>query len=211
MKRLIPFFIILSFLLSSCGSFGLPSGSADATPTTSIEDIRATADAAVYKMLTQTQAAMPTSTNTPVPPTETPLPSPTATFTPIPTSTTPQASPTAIEPTLASSTVSCTEQQLSGWTGDSARLAVTNNVKDTTANIFLCITTSAGEIGYISIPVTKSGSAMVPMGCYSATAWVSGKKNFNATTSFCVKNTANIQLVIDTNSLKLKAGCAPNC
>jgi hypothetical protein len=191
---------------------GISASSNDATPTTSIEDIRATADAKVYEMLTQTQAAMPTSTETPVPPTETPLPSPTATFTPLPTQSTPLVSPTVtIAPTEASSSVSCTEQQLSGWTGDSARLAVTNNVKDTTANVFLCITTAAGEVGYISIPVVKSGSAMVPMGCYSATAWVSGKKNFNATTSFCIKSTANMQLVIDTNSLKLKAGCAPNC
>lgn len=210
MKRLLPFILLLSLLLSSCGSLGLSATSKDATPTISVEDIRSTADAAVYEMLTQTQAAMPTATETPVPPTETPLPSPTATFTALPTQ--PVASPTVtLVPTQPSSAASCTEQMLSGWTGDSARLEVTNNVKDTTANVYLCITTAAGEVGYISIPVGKSGSAMVPLGCYSATAWVSGKKNFNASTSFCLKSTANMQLVIDVNSLRLKAGCAPGC
>lgn len=217
MKRLLSLLLLSSFLLSACGAFGATPAE-DATPTYSTEDIRATADAMVYDMLTQTQAAMPT--NTIIPPTNTPLPlEPTATFTTVPTLSTEIASPTPpteiASPTAVlvatSNTVSCADQPLSGWTGDSVPLSVTNNVKGTTANVFLCIVTAAGEIGYISIPVDKSGSASVPLGDYSATAWVSGKKDFNATTTFQLKNTASVQLVIENNSIILRAGCAPNC
>ena len=223
MKYRIPFLLILSFLLSACGALGTTTAVEDATATISAEDIRATADVMVYEMLTQTQAALPPM-NTPVPPTNTPLPLPSATFvietTAIstiegiasPTSLAALASPTSISiATEPSSSVSCADQPLGKWTGDSVLLSVTNNVKDTTANVFLCITTPYDELGYIGIYVDKSGSASVPLGCYYATAWVSGKKDFNASTYFCLKNTANVQLVIDNNSLILKAGCAPDC
>ena len=208
MKRLLSLLLLSSFLLSACGAFGATSAE-DATPTYSTEDIRATADAMVYDMLTQTQAAMPT--NTIIPPTNTPLPpQPTATFTTVPTLPAETASPTAVlVPT--SDTVSCSDKYLSGWTGDSVSLTVTNNVKGTEGSVYLCITTAAGEVGWLSIPVGKSGSASVPLGDYSATAWVTGKKDFNATTTFQLKNTASVQLVIENNSIILRAGCAPNC
>jgi len=73
MKRLIPFLLIISFLLSACGA---SSSSKNATPTISVEDIYATANAINYDILTKTQAAMPTDTL--VPPTDVPPPSPTA-------------------------------------------------------------------------------------------------------------------------------------
>jgi len=202
MKRFIPILLLFSFLLSACGA--LEATTEDATPTISAADIRLTADVMVYDMLTQTQAAMPT--NTLVPPTNTPLPPPTATFTIVPTLSEIIASPTlfvaaetATPLVVATNTVapgtSCMDQQLTSWTGESAQLSVSNNVKDTTANVFLCIVTEADEIGYISIPVVTSNSATVPQGCYSATAWVSGAKNFNATTTFCIKDAVSWKLV----------------
>lgn len=219
MKRLIPYILFFSLLLSGCGAIQ----SAPTTPTISPEDIRATADEMVYGMLTQTQAAMPT--NTLSPPTNTPLPIATATITLVPTQSTLDGSPTIsvaapspsaiIVPTntsASSNVFACTEKPLTGWTGDSARLSVTNYVNDSTANVFLCITTKYdNDAGYINIPVVKSNSADVPMGCYSATAWVDGKKDFNATTTFCINNTNNVQLIIDDNRLTFTAGCAPNC
>ena len=209
MKRLLFLLLLSSFLLSACGAFGA-SPAEDATPTLSTDDIYATANAQVYAMMTQTQLAMPTHTI--VPPTTTPLPPPTATFTAtaVPTLPTAITSPTVtLVPT--SDSISCADQPLTGWTGENVPLAITNNVKGTTANVFLCITTAAGEIGYISVPVSGSGSVSVPLGSYSATAWVSGKKDFNATTTFQLKNTASVQLVIENNRIILKAGCAPNC
>lgn len=210
MKYRIPFLLILSFLLSACGALGTTTAAEDATAPISAEDIRATADVMVYEMLTQTQAAMPT--NTLIPPTNTPLPLPSATFVIEPTAISTIegiASPTSISTaTQSSSSITCDKQPLGKWTGDSVSLSVTNNVKDTTATVFLCITTPYNESGYISAPV---GTTSVPLGCYHATAWVSGEKDFNATTTFCLKNTANVQLIIENNSLILKAGCAPNC
>jgi len=174
-------------------------------------------------MLTQTQAAMPT--NTLVPPTNTPLPPPPATITLVPTLSLLDGSPTvsaiATSPTTAalviptntksSSTYPCTEQPLTGWTGESVQLTISNYVKDSTANVFLCITTPYGEAGYISVPVVNVSAVQVPYGVFTATAWVDGKKDFNATTGFVVKNSSNIQLIIENGQIFFRAGCAPNC
>ncbi|MBT3336489.1 MAG: hypothetical protein HN855_00895 [Anaerolineae bacterium] len=217
MKRLLPLILLSSILLSACGALGAVAPE-ETTPTVSAEDIRATADAMVYDMLTQTQAAMPT--NTPVPPTNTPLPPPTATITLIPTLADGEV-PTVIATSAAAvvvpttsastSTFPCTEKPLLEWTGESVQLSITNNVKNSTANVFLCITTPYGEAGYINVPVVKSNSAQIPYGIISATAWVDGKKDFNATTGFEIKNPSSVQLVIEDGKLFFRAGCAPNC
>ncbi len=219
MKRFIPFVLILSILLSGCGALNAAAPAADATATINADDIRATADSMVYDMLTQTAAAMPT--NTPIPPTNTPLPPPTATITLIPTlsddaATAAEATAPAVAavPTSTKASTSqypCTEQPLTGWTGESVELTIRNYVSNSTANVFLCITTPYGEVGYISVPVVNVSTVSVPFGVYSATAWVDGKKDFNASVGFEVKNTQNIQLVIENNQLYFRAGCAPGC
>ena len=216
MKRFVPIILALSLFLSSCGALGA-AAPAETTPTLSVEEIRATADILAYIMLTQTAAAMPTNTNTPVPPTETPIPEPTATATLIPavvedTSPTPEA--TAIVEVVPTSTTAstsafpCTEKPLTGWDGESVNIRVTNNVSGTTANVFLCIVTG-DDAGYISIPA--GGSAQVPYGYFTATAWVTGEKNFNATIGFEVKTFDSLQIVIEDGRIYLRAGCYPNC
>ncbi len=217
MKRLVPFILIFSILLSGCGALAAPA--ADATATISPEEIRSTADAMVYDMLTQTAAVMPT--NTPIPPTNTPLPPPTATITLIPTlsedgAPTPisEATSVAVVPTNTKASTSqypCTEKPLTGWTGESVQLTIRNYVPNSTANVFLCITTPYDGAGYISVPVVNVSTVSVPFGVYSATAWVDGKKDFNASVGFEVKNTQSIQLVIENGRLLFKAGCAPGC
>ena len=222
MKRLIPTILILSILLSGCGALGA-APAADATATISPEEIRATADALVYDMLTQTQAAMPP---TAVPPTNTPLPPPaTPTITLVPTLSILDGSPTAsaiatsttaglVIPTstkASSTTFLCTEKPLTGWTGESVSLSIRNYVPNSTANVFLCIDTPNDGSGYISVPVVNVSEVSVPFGSYFATAWVDGKKDFNASVAFEVKNTQNIQLTIDNGQLYFKAGCAPGC
>ena len=207
MKKIIPFLIISSFLLGACGAVGSPA--VDAPPTTSPEDIYATANALAVEMMAETQAAMPT--NTLIPPTNTPPSPPTATlFVPtIVLTPTEIVLPTATS--ASSSAPSCMDKQLTSWPGESAILTVTNNVSDTTANVFLCITTDKEDLGFINIPVGTSGSATVPLGCYSATAWVTGSKNFNATTTFCINRPSKMQLVIEKNQIYYRSGCAPNC
>ena len=221
MKRLIPFILILSIALSGCSALGLDTVAVDATATISAEEIRATADVMVYDMLTQTQAAMPT--NTMIPPTNTPLPAATATITLVPTlvigdvatATGAVVAPAVVIPTntkaLSTSLYPCTEKPLLEWTGESVQLSVSNNVKNSTANVFLCITTPYGEAGYINVPVLKSNTVQVPYGVFTATAWVDGKRDFNATTGFAIKSSANVQLVIEEGKLFFRSGCAPDC
>ena len=228
MKYLIPLALLLGVLLSGC-TIGTDATGADATATISPEDIRATADVMVYDMLTKTQAAMP-PTDTVAPPTIAPptLPAPTLS---IPTTaatlaigavppllSTPIASPTfgvaAINTTAPpANVVSCMDSQLNEWSGGSFDLSVTNNVGETTANVFLCITTETDEIGFINIHVGEggSGSKTVPQGCYSATAWVDGKRDFNDTVFFCANSGSTMQLVIENNRLFIRGGCAPDC
>ena len=222
MKRFIPIILMLSILLSSCGALGAAAPAADATATMSVEDIRATADVLVYEMLTQTAAAMPT--NTSVPPTETPLPPtatipPTATLAPTlveDTAAVTEAAPTAaVIPTntmvtSSSSTFPCTEKPLTSWDVGSATVHVTNNTPDSTqAYVFFCITTIDGQAGYITI--YNGSSAQIPFGEVTATAWVSGKKNFNSTTFFQVKNSDGLRAVIENGQLYIRSSCYPGC
>lgn len=67
MKNIVAFFFLL-FAVSACGTLD-KTVVVDVVPTLNYEEIRATADVMVYDMLTQTQAAMQTSTV--VPPTST--------------------------------------------------------------------------------------------------------------------------------------------
>lgn len=217
MKRFIPIILVFSIFLSSCGALGA-APAAEATPTLSAEEIRATANAMVYEMLTQTAIAMPSPT---VPPTETPLP-PTATLEPtaVPTLAEPTADGSVATPTTApaviptntsaasSSTFPCTEKPLSTWEVPSVGMEVVNTVKDTTASVFLCITTTE-DAGYISIPAGSSAS--VPYGLYTATAWVSGKKSFNDTIFFEIKTANNFKLVIEDGHVYLRGSCWPGC
>jgi hypothetical protein len=83
----------LSLLLSALLLVILPACGPAATPTLTVEQIIGTANADAFAALTQTQAAMPTATETPIPPT------PTLTFTPAPTFT---PFPTVVPPTLPS-------------------------------------------------------------------------------------------------------------
>ncbi len=222
MKHLIPLALLLGILLSGC-SIGTDAAGADATVTISPEDIRATADVMVYDMLTKTQAAMP-PTNTVAPPTTAPpiveptLSIPTTAATLPPLLSTPIASPTsgvAVINTTAppANVTSCMDRQLTEWSGGSFDLSVTNNVDETTANVFLCITTETDELGFINIHVGEggSGSATVPQGCYSATAWVDGKTDFHDTVAFCANSGGSMQLVIENNRLFIRGGCAPDC
>lgn len=228
MKRFIPIILVLSILLSSCGAIAdLGTPAETATPTISVEEIRETADAMVYDMLTQTAVAMPT--NTPLPPTETPLPpTPTATFTLVPTvvqdiTPTVEGAETAATPTTAavvvptntqttsSSAFPCQDKPLTSWDVPSVNMQVTNTVKDTTANVFLCIVTEY-DAGYISIPAGSSAS--VPYGLYTATAWVTGEtggKSFNDTIFFEVKSSDGLKIVIENGRVYLRAGCWPGC
>lgn len=205
MKRLFPIILLFSFLLSACG--------AEATPTVNPEYIKATANAMVYAMLTETQAAMPTFTS--VPPTSTATLLPTETPTLIPTTEIVE-SPTLITVATNTQAVSSTEDAcnhpLGSWGANDVKFTVTNTVPKSTAVLSLYVLTETGECGYLSFSnITKSSGGTIPAGCYSAFAWVDGaKKDFSAGTNFCVTG-GSWELVIKEGRLVLYGGCYPNC
>ena len=88
-------------------------------------------------------------------------------------------------------------------------MKITNNVPGTTANVFLCIITAEGDAGYIAAPA--GSTVQVPFGYFTATGWVSGEKNFNATIGFEVKTSDALQIVIENGRIYLRGGCYPNC
>ncbi|GAB4418053.1 MAG: hypothetical protein Kow002_04780 [Anaerolineales bacterium] len=200
MKRSLLFILLSSLLLSACGSA--------APPTMNPDDIRATANAMAYEMLTQTQAAMPTLT--PIP-TDTPTPLPTDTPTLIPTVDS-LPLPTNTQPASASTQDAC-NQPLTSWSGPGIRMTISSNVKLESAVISLSVTTDVGECGYLSYNLSGGGTTggTIPAGCYTAFAWVNGKKkDFTAGTSFCA-HSGSWELVIEDGRLALRGGCYPNC
>ncbi len=196
MKKLIYLSMLAATVLAACGP--------QATPTMSPADVQATAFAAASTMVAQTQAAIPTAT--PIPPTETPSP------TPLPTDT-PPVPPTSSLPTLAPTTAAgnpgadpCNKPMSSSPDGPSTTFRL-DNQSSGQVNLSLYLNkTPFGECGYRGYSIAKGGSAVVtvPQGCYSAYAWINGKKP--ATVSgggYCANNEDKWTLVIRDEAIKL--------
>jgi hypothetical protein len=202
MKRFLPFILLSGLLLNACGG--------TAPPTPNPEDVQATALAMAHAMLTETQAAMPTFTSTSIPPTETPLPVEIPTL--IPTIESMASLPTNSQPAPEVTEDACS-QALTSWSGKSIKMTISSNVKLESAVISLSVTTDLGECGYLSYNLGSGGSTggTIPAGCYSAFAWVEGKKrDFTAGTSFCAPS-GSWELVIEDGRLAIRGGCYPNC
>ncbi len=192
MKRLIIILAALSIFASACGA------KPEATPELKPDDVQATAVSMAWTMAAETMTAMPTAT--PVPPTETPTPLPTSTPTLVPT---PVILPTN---TPASSGDVC-DQPLMKWGGADTKVVVNNETK---GDVVLSIYVSSpprGECGYISSSFGKSGTSMtIPIGCFYAYAWVSGKKNFSTQGGpFCMNNPDKWTLIIKESGIVLKS------
>ena len=199
MKRLLPFILLFSFILSACG--------AEAAPAAEPVDVQATAEAMAFAMLTETQAAMPTFTS--VPPTNTAMPLPTETQTLIPTVEIIET-PTLVA--TATSTKDVCNQPLTSWTANDAKMTISSDIKKSTAVVSLYVLTEMGECGYMSYTLdggTTGGT--IPAGCYTALAWVkTPQRDFSAGTSFCITG-GSWELVIKDGLLVLHGGCYPNC
>jgi hypothetical protein len=210
-------FAIAALVLTACG----PAPE----PTMSPAEVQGTAMAAAMTMVAQTQAAIPTAT--PLPPTELPSPTPfpTNTVPPlinltttvlgapagqatqaigfIPTNTPAQASGGANDP--------C-NQPLTSWGGQSAQMTLKNNTKPkgvVTASLFF--RASFGECGYISAQFDSSTTLTVPVGTFSAGAFVDGPKDFKIFGGGEITRPGNYSLWFENESIILKAGCAPDC
>ena len=215
-------FAIAALVLTACG--------AAPEPTMSPADVQGTAMAGAQTMVAETQAAIPTATS--IPPTETATATsfPTATFPPlnsIPSTQGVQVGggtqlavtqavalpPTAV-PTKAAGTGAndpC-NQPLTTWGGESAQITLKNNTKPkgvVTASLFF--RASFGECGYISAQFDNSTTLKVPVGTFSAGAFVDGPKDFKIFGSGEITRPGNYSLWFENESIILKAGCAPDC
>lgn len=202
-RRFVMFGMILCLALSACG--GEP-----AAPTLSSADVGATAQAAAFTMIAETQAAIPT---------DTPLP-PTATFTsaPLPTDT-PTSTPT-IDPSLPTATFTLAPQSsaptqqsdcnkiLSEWNVPTIKIIVSNETQPKgTLVLSLYVTTAQGECGFIP---AYGGSFSGPEGYYSAAAFVDGKKDFKVFGGFLLTG-GSWTIIVRNEQIIANGGCYPNC
>ena len=152
--------ILVIAALTACGP--------EPTPTLSVEDAQNTAIAAAWAALTQTQAAMPTATETPIPPT------PTLTFTPPPTFT---PFPTVVPATLpdTSATDPCNEPPPAEPKGKLVKVMFLNK-SDSTVNLSFGMTkeNDQKECGTYSFTIGRYEEPEVTVlaGCYWGWGWV---------------------------------------
>lgn len=180
-KYLTILFILVTMILSACG--------AAPEPTLTVEQIQGTAAANAWLSITQTQAAMPTATASPVPPTavntETLPPPPVITIIdtlPPPVTATNTESPCNQPPPVVSKG-QLVPVKFVNKSGGNVNLSFGMNVPNAQGE---CVTYSY-VLGEFDAPVVK-----VLAGCYWAYAWVDGNKPSTAQSieSLCVKDPA---------------------
>lgn len=168
--------ILVIALLSACG----PA----ATPTLSAADVQGTAVAQAWLAMTMTQAAIPTATQTPIPPT------PTITFTPAPTFT---PFPTLVPATLpdTSATDPCNEPPPAAPKGDMVKIKFLNKTDGSVILSFgMAQENSLKECGTYSFTMGRFDEPEVTVlaGCYWGFGWVDGSVPSTAKTinNLCV-------------------------
>jgi hypothetical protein len=175
--------ILVIAALSACGP--------EAAPTLSVADIQSTAVAQAWVALTQTQASLPTATQTPIPPTAT------TAFTPLPTATLmliPTLAPAATLPD-ASATNPCNEPPPAEPKGDLVKIKFLNKSNgNVTLSFGMMKENEEKECGTYSYSLGKYEEATVQVlaGCYWGYAWVDGKVPSTSKTvdSLCVTDTS---------------------
>lgn len=216
--------VLFVLLVSACGS--------QATPTANAGDVQATAQAAAFTMVAETQQAMPTATH--IPPTEIPSETPLPSVTPIPLPTqgagtqqvgaTQAGLPTAavLQPTGlptftpqsppsnsgSGNTQDICNQPLTSWQGPTAKFTISNQTKPQgTIVLSMYVVTELNQCGYLII---TGDSFTGPVGQYSAAAFITGKQNFKAFGSFRITE-GSWAVVVRNDSILAKGGCSPDC
>lgn len=206
MKHFLIVIASIALVLTAC--------SPAAEPTMDPASIQGTAMAAALTMIAETQAAIPTATL--IPPTEIPssTPLPTNTVAPFVLETPTQninALPTNSPVPQSGSNDPC-NQPLTTWDGESAQIRLENKTKPqglVTASLFF--TTKFGQCGYISSQFNGTSTLTVPIGTFSAGAFVDGPKDFKIFGGGTISRPGNYSLWFENEAIILKAGCAPNC
>lgn len=194
-KKLHLLLLVAISLIAAC--------TATQTPSADPASVQATAISMAMTFAAQTLAAQPTATplptETPSPiPSPTPFPSPTATLTP-----TSLPTPTATAPASA-----CDKPLPPRPAGTIADVILIRNESGGNVIVSLWLAPTAfGECGYRGFSIPKGGtvSTSLPLGCYTATAYVSTqKKNYRLSQgALCFNNTDKWTFVIYPNRIVL--------
>lgn len=199
MNRIPLILLVLGLLLSACGP--------KAAPTMSMVDIQNTAIVMAFTMAAETIQAIPTAT--PIPPTETP------TETPLPTATLPlmliTPSPTMVRVASTSTTSSSGCQPLVNWEGKTAKLQLKTDTKQQVKLSLTAYAPSGDCLGYLYYTFKSPMTVSVPLGNYSAFAWIEGKKPFQASGGFTITPGSWDLIVKNDTRIILQGGCSPNC
>lgn len=210
--------VLFILLLNACGS--------QSTPTANPADIQATAQAAAFTMVAQTQQAIPTPTQ--LPPTEIPSQTPLPSVTPIPLPTQaggtqqagatqvgptqpglPTFTPQSLQPTASSgNNQDICNQPLTSWQGPTARFGIQNETRpEGTIVLSMYVVTELNQCGYLII---TGDSFTGPVGQYSAAAFITGRQNLKAFGNFRITE-GSWSVVVRNDSIVAKGGCSPNC
>ena len=182
MKR--KFISVISVLviaaLSACGP--------EPTPTMSVADLQNTAVAQAWVAITQTQAAIPTATETPIPPTATVTYTPLPTFTPFPTLV-----PAATLPDTSAASP-CDAPPPSDPKGETVRIKFLNKSEgNVTLSFGMTKENDEKECGTYGFTIGRYEEPEVEVlaGCYWGFGWVDGKVPSTAQTPeiLCVTDT----------------------
>ena len=180
---------VIAMIISAC------SGTA-AEPTVSAQDIQSTAVSAAFTIVAETQAALPT--NTPIPPTDTPVPTPIPTDTPVPSPTLESAlvvpTFTSLPTTAANSTGGdpCNKALGGSVTGNSTKIRLQNETKgDLVISLYLNMT-AFGECGFRGYNLGPRESTIItdlPQGCYNLSVFVTEPKSSSKSFGYgCINN-----------------------
>ena len=201
MKRISFVIVLLTLLLSAC---------APATPTVDPAQIQASAVAAANTMVALTQAAIPTETPVPPtpPPSPTPLPSPTLLALPTLSIQTPATVPPATGGTGGGGNPSgdpCQAPLAANPAGPKITVVVANSSKGSVILSLYLAKTTFGECGYraFNLSAGQSASASLPVGCYSAGAFVTDPKKgpYKAFGYGCFKGDAKGTVTVGTSNI----------
>ena len=184
--------ILLIIVISACGPAPVP--------TMSVADLQGTAVANAWIAITQTQAAIPTATRTPIPPTITftPLPS----FTPYPTLV-----PVAATLPDTSATDPCNGPAPAKPKGTTVLIKLVNKSGGNVAPLSLGMTkeNSLKECGIYTFSLGQYEAPVVKVlaGCYWGYGYVNGKKPSTPQTAnaLCVTDTSKTTAIWITKDL----------
>ena len=189
--------IAIALILSACG--------APAAPTANPVDVQNTAIAAAMNMVAQTQDAIPT--NTPLPPTDTPMPTLAVTDTPLLPPTLAVTLAPTLPPTSTPGGDPCANRQLSPEKGKETKIRVVNTTKVAiTVSMYLNETESHGECGWRSFNLARNNDIVftdLVQGCYNLWAWSDDPKGkFNSSGGGCINNSDKWTFEVNTATVK---------